>query len=101
MAARLAAIPGVTRVAPLIKGQVMGSANSRNTGVEVFGISPENLATIPRIANPDSAIGDIDRFAICGCWNPYILTLSIDHKCQFGLAPRGWNHAKLDLAHTL
>ena len=59
MADRLAAIPGVTRVAPLVKGQVMASANSRNTGVEVFGISPENLITIPRVANPESAMGDI------------------------------------------
>ena len=45
--------------------------------------------------------GDIDRFAIRGCRNPNFLALLIDHKCQFGLAPRGWNHAKLDLAHTL
>ena len=45
--------------------------------------------------------GDIDRFAIRGCRNPNFLALPIDHKCQFGLAPRGWNHAKLDLAHTL
>lgn len=62
MAERLAAIPGVTRVAPLVKGQVMASANSRNTGVEVFGISPENLATLPGVANPESASGDMDRF---------------------------------------
>jgi lipoprotein-releasing system permease protein len=62
MAERLAAIPGVTRVAPLIKGQVMASANSRNTGVEVFGISPADLATLPRVANPEAASGDIARF---------------------------------------
>ena len=62
MAERLAAIPGVTRVAPLVKGQVMASANSRNTGVEVFGISPENL-DLPRVANPEVASGDIGRFA--------------------------------------
>lgn len=63
MAERLAAIPGVTRVAPLIKGQVMASANSRNTGVEVFGISAADLATLPRIADPEFAAGDIDRFS--------------------------------------
>ena len=62
MADRLAAVEGVTRVAPLIKGQVMASANSRNTGVEVFGISPENLSTIPRIADPETAMGDIGQF---------------------------------------
>jgi lipoprotein-releasing system permease protein len=63
LAERLAAIPGVTRVAPLVKGQVMASANGRNSGVEVFGISPENLMTIPRIANPDTSEGDIGRFS--------------------------------------
>jgi lipoprotein-releasing system permease protein len=49
-------------VAPLVKGQVMATANSRNAGVEVFGISQENLETIPRIADPETAEGDIDRF---------------------------------------
>jgi len=63
LADRLAAIPGVTRVAPLVKGQVMASANSRNTGVEVFGISPDNLMTIPRVASPEFAAGDIGRFS--------------------------------------
>lgn len=62
MAERLAQVRGVTRVAPLIRGQVMASAHGRNTGVEVFGISPENLLTIPRIADPEDAMGDIANF---------------------------------------
>ncbi|TVP70080.1 MAG: lipoprotein-releasing ABC transporter permease subunit [Rhodobacteraceae bacterium] len=62
MAERLAAVTGVTRVAPLIKGQVMVSANTRNAGVEVFGIHHENLLTIPRVADPETALGDISRF---------------------------------------
>ncbi|MGY6697798.1 MAG: lipoprotein-releasing ABC transporter permease subunit [Roseinatronobacter sp.] len=62
MAERLAQVRGVTRVAPLIRGQVMASAHGRNTGVEVFGISPENLLTIPRIADPEDAMGDIADF---------------------------------------
>ncbi|MDZ7709090.1 MAG: lipoprotein-releasing ABC transporter permease subunit [Roseovarius sp.] len=63
MAARLRALPQVTRAAPLVKGQVMATAQGRNAGVEVFGIAPENLATIPRVANPETARGDINRFA--------------------------------------
>jgi len=63
MAERLAAVEGVTRVAPLVKGQVMASANERSAGVEVFGIHPENLLTIPRVADPETALGDIDRFS--------------------------------------
>ncbi|NYS24062.1 lipoprotein-releasing ABC transporter permease subunit [Rhodobacteraceae bacterium 2376] len=62
MAARVAAVPGVTRVAPLIKGQVMASANGGAAGVEVFGIEKENLLTIPRIVDPEDSLGDIMRF---------------------------------------
>ncbi len=63
LAQSLTAVPGVTRAAPLVKGQVMATANGRNAGVEVFGISPEDLATIPRIADPETAQGDLDRFS--------------------------------------
>ena len=62
MAARIAQVPGVTRAAPLVKGQVMATANGRNTGVEVYGIAAEDLATLPRIADPEAAFGDIARF---------------------------------------
>jgi lipoprotein-releasing system permease protein len=64
IAARVAEVPGVTRVAPLVKGQVMATAQTRNTGVEVFGIRGEDLATIPRIAeSPDAqgSLADFDR----------------------------------------
>ncbi|MFK7941042.1 MAG: lipoprotein-releasing ABC transporter permease subunit [Roseovarius sp.] len=63
MADRVRGVEGVTRVAPLVKGQVMASARQRNSGVQVFGISPENLKTIPRIANPETGIGSIEDFA--------------------------------------
>jgi lipoprotein-releasing system permease protein len=62
MAERVAAVPGVTRVAPLVKGQVMASRDARSAGVEVFGIRHEDLMTIPRIAEPEEARGDIARF---------------------------------------
>ena len=62
LAARLGAVPGVTRAAPLIKGQVMASRDGRNAGVEVFGIGYEDLLAIPRIATSDRARGDITRF---------------------------------------
>ncbi|WP_417599409.1 lipoprotein-releasing ABC transporter permease subunit [Pararhodobacter oceanensis] len=62
LAARLAAVPGVTSAAPLIKGQVMGSFDGRNAGVEVFGIAHEDLLQIPRIAASERARGEIARF---------------------------------------
>ena len=62
IADRIAALPDVTRAAPLVKGQVMATQNNRNSGVEVFGITPEDLKTIPRIANPEAKRGSIDDF---------------------------------------
>lgn len=62
MAQRVAAVPGVTRVAPLIKGQIMANARSQNAGVEVFGIALKDLKSLPRIADPDTSYGDIDSF---------------------------------------
>jgi len=63
MAERVREVEGVTRVAPLVKGQVMANARERNAGVEVFGIAPGDLATIPRIADPETSVGDIDDFS--------------------------------------
>ncbi|SEM53902.1 lipoprotein-releasing system permease protein [Roseovarius tolerans] len=62
MAARVRDVSGVTRVAPLVKGQVMASARDRNAGVQVFGIAPEDLRTIPRVADPEASQGDIAQF---------------------------------------
>ena len=62
-AARLREVPGVIRAAPLVKGQVMANNGSANTGVEIYGIRPADLATIPRIANPEAALGELDDFA--------------------------------------
>ncbi len=62
MAERLRQVKGVTRAAPLIKGQVMANLRSRNSGVEVYGITLENLLELPRIADPETGRGDILRF---------------------------------------
>ncbi|WP_120502112.1 lipoprotein-releasing ABC transporter permease subunit [Roseovarius sp. EL26] len=62
MAERVREVEGVTRVAPLIKGQVMANMRDRNAGVQVFGITLADLQTIPRIANPETGLGDISRF---------------------------------------
>ncbi|MBC6442089.1 MAG: lipoprotein-releasing ABC transporter permease subunit [Rhodobacteraceae bacterium] len=56
------AIDGVTRAAAIVKGQVMASANNRNTGVEVFGETYEDLLTIPRIVNPQIRRGAIENY---------------------------------------
>ncbi len=61
-ARRIAGVPGVTRAAPLIKGQVMANRDRTNIGVEVYGITAEDLATIPRIAHPEAAQGSLADF---------------------------------------
>ena len=62
MADRVRGVEGVTRVAPLVKGQVMATARGRNAGVEVFGIAQEDLARIPRIADPETGRGELADF---------------------------------------
>ncbi|MCX7559139.1 lipoprotein-releasing ABC transporter permease subunit [Sulfitobacter sp. F26204] len=62
LAAEVAQVPGVTRVAPLVRQQVMANSGQSNAGVEVFGIATDDLKTIPRIAVSEQAEGDINRF---------------------------------------
>jgi len=58
----LADVPGVTRAAPMIRGQVMASANGRAAGVEVLGTTLETLRATPLVAEPEVVAGDLDRF---------------------------------------
>jgi lipoprotein-releasing system permease protein len=62
VAERLRDIPGVIRAAPLIKGQVMATANGRNAGVEVYGMRGTDLAGVPRVASGPDQIGDLARY---------------------------------------
>jgi lipoprotein-releasing system permease protein len=62
LARDLAAVPGVVRAAPLIRGQVMVTDGERTNGAEVYGISPQDLAGIPRVGTGAQALGDIARF---------------------------------------
>ena len=62
IATRLKAIPGVTRVAPLIKGQVMATMGQATLGAEVYGMREADLETIPRIGIGSKAQGDIKAY---------------------------------------
>ncbi|MER5170625.1 lipoprotein-releasing ABC transporter permease subunit [Thioclava kandeliae] len=61
-AKRIAAIPGVTDAAPIVKGQVMATFNDRNNVGQVFGIRLQDLEKIPGVAHSDEAIGSLDNF---------------------------------------
>jgi len=52
-------LPGVIRAAPLIRGQVMASSESRNAGVEVYGQRLEDIQSLPLVAEPESGVGDL------------------------------------------
>lgn len=62
LAARLREVPGVTRAAPIIRGQVMATAHGANAGVEVYGMAAADLAAIPALHDGTGEMGDPARF---------------------------------------
>ena len=62
ISSKLISVPGVKRSAPLIRSQIMATYDDRNTGLEVFGISYENLLGLERISNPEKYSGNLKNF---------------------------------------
>ena len=62
LAASIATIPGVTRAAPLVRGQVMANKRDNTTGVDVFGISLADIRGIPGVADAETQMGDLKNF---------------------------------------
>ena len=62
ISSKLISLPGVKRSAPLIRSQIMATFDDRNTGLEVFGISYENLLGLDRISNPEKYSGNLSNF---------------------------------------
>ena len=62
IASNLLSLPSVKGSAPLIRSQIMATFDNRNTGLEVFGISYENLLRLDRIAKPEEFEGDMNDF---------------------------------------
>jgi len=60
--ARIRQLPGVVRAAPVIRGQLMASANGRNAGVEVYGERLDDMQTLPLFVHPESSLGDVGDF---------------------------------------
>jgi len=55
-------VEGIRSAAPLIRGQVMGSANNFNHGIMVFGITLDKLKAIPNVAQSKHSQGGINNF---------------------------------------
>ncbi|MFZ1481269.1 MAG: ABC transporter permease, partial [Paracoccaceae bacterium] len=62
LSAALSAVPGVTRAAPVVKGQVIVTDGTRTSGAEVYGMSAADLASLPRVGTGAQAIGDLARY---------------------------------------
>ncbi len=62
LAAELAKIPGVTRAAPLVRGQILSSFRDNTTGADVYGISAVDILGIPRVARAENTVGDLANF---------------------------------------
>jgi len=60
LAARIETVPGVLHAAPLIRGQVMASANGRNTGLDLRGQSLEDISALPLVSQPETRIGSLE-----------------------------------------
>jgi lipoprotein-releasing system permease protein len=61
VAAKIRAVPGVARVAPVVDGQVMASANGLNGGVLVRGMRQQDLRTLS-IVSKSLSKGALARF---------------------------------------
>jgi len=63
VAARVGAVGGVTRAAPLIEGQVMASGPGGASGVIIRAYPQAALASLPAIAAPEDFQGDVSRLS--------------------------------------
>ena len=59
---KIASLNGIISVSPIVRGQVMATANGKNKGVEVFGETLANVKKLPLIINPESSMGSVESF---------------------------------------
>lgn len=91
MAAKLAELPGVERTAPIVRGQVMATANDSSNVAEVFGVSQDALQAMPRIVDPQTSQGNVEDFekgVAIGAGIQRELNLNVGDKIKL-IAPEG------------
>ena len=62
LAAQLRSVEGVTRAAPIVRGEGLASLADQSSFVQVYGISPEDLMDVPLVRNPQSFSGSLEDF---------------------------------------
>ncbi|MDB6452165.1 lipoprotein-releasing ABC transporter permease subunit [Falsirhodobacter sp. 20TX0035] len=96
---RIAQVDGVTRAAPLVKGQVMASANDVSGLGDVYGIRLEDLKAIPRVGSGgEGNVDDLDRGIAIGAQMARDMGISVGDRVRltsangvrtaFGTSPR-------------
>lgn len=91
IAKALAAVPGVTAAAPVVRAQVMISTGERNSGAEVMGISAADFQAIPAMnAGGDDLgnIADFDRGVALGAGVARELGVTLGDKVRL-ISPNG------------
>ncbi|TDL87804.1 ABC transporter permease [Meridianimarinicoccus aquatilis] len=58
----LRAVPGVTHVAPVVRGQVLAGFGGRNVGAQIVGMAADDVRALPRIVDPSVGVGDFARY---------------------------------------
>ncbi len=62
LAERLSKVEGVVRATPIVRAQLLASSEFRNAGVELFGVRPQDLSSLPLLLEPETSAGDIADF---------------------------------------
>ena len=62
LAAQLRGIDGITRAAPIVRGEALATQADQSSFVQVYGITQADLRDIPLVLNPQSSSGSIDDF---------------------------------------
>ena len=97
----LVEIPEVSRAVPVVSGEVMAAGKGRNAGVKVTGMTADDIWRIPRMAQPEVALGDparLDQGVAIGSGVARALGVSIGDRIRlispdgvrtaFGTSPR-------------
>ncbi|MCH8167372.1 MAG: lipoprotein-releasing ABC transporter permease subunit, partial [Proteobacteria bacterium] len=83
--------PNVTRAAPMIEGQVMGSTDAGTSGALVRGLRKRDVLSLPGVAQPEESSGsldDYDRGVAIGAGLARKLRLGVGDKITL-ISPRG------------
>lgn len=62
LADQLRGIDGVTRAAPIVRGEGLSSHADRSAFVQIYGMTKSDLMAIPLVLNPQSSSGAVEDF---------------------------------------